>query len=83
MTLELSAEEIVTNLLSSNEVIKAKSENKYISHQDIDLGKFSMRIENSSELAPSLPLPLGEEIKEPSENSESSKYSFIRGKWVI
>ena len=50
MTLELSAEEIVTNLLSSNEVIKAKCENKYISYQDIDLGKYSMRIENSSEL---------------------------------
>ncbi len=84
MTLELSAEEIVTNLLSSNEVIKAKCENKYISYQDIDLGKYSMRIENSSELAPSLPLPLGEGInEEPSENSESSKYSFIRGKWVI
>ena len=83
MTLELSAEEIVTNLLSSNEVIKAKCENKYISYQDIDLGKFSMRFEDGSELAPSLPLPLGEGIKEPSENSESSKYSFIRGKWIV
>ena len=83
MTLELSAEEIVTKLLSSNEVIKAKSENKYISYQDIELGKYSMRLENGSELAPSLTLPLGEGIKEPSENSESSKYSFIRGKWVV
>ena len=102
MTLELSAEEIVTNLLSSNEVIKAKCENKYISYQDIDLGKFSMRFEDGSELAPSLtlplgegkrdsglqpphpsPLPAGEGIKEPSENSESSKYSFIRSKWVV
>ena len=106
MTLELSAEEIVTNLLTSNEVIKAKCENKYISYQDIDLGKYSMRIEEnlsslpkweglgigttlqetSSEKIIPPPSPLhkeGETNEEPSENSESSKYSFIKGSWKI
>ena len=77
MTLELSAEEIVTNLLSSNEVIK---QNKNISYQDINLGKYSMRFKEMTKLTSPL-----EEItnEEPSNHPESSKYSFIRGRWFV
>ena len=77
MTLELSAEEIVTNLLSSNEVLK---KNKDVSYQDINLGKYSMRFKEMSELASPLEAKTNEE---PSDYSESSKYSFIRGRWVV
>ena len=77
MTLELSAEEIVTNLLSSNEVIK---QNKNISYQDMNLGKYSMRFKEMTELTSPL-----EEItnEEPSDYPKSSKYSFIRGRWLV
>ena len=66
MTADLTSEEIVTKLLTSNEIIKRKRGNFYISNPAIDtLGDFLMEI------------PL--EVKTPELKSiESLKYRFIK-----
>ncbi len=69
MTAELTAEEIVTNLLSSHEILKRSKENFYINSTN-SLGEY---LEN-----------LPEETEESSLVDESlAKYSFIRNKWKI
>lgn len=66
MTADLTSEQAVTRLLTSNEIIKHKKNNFYISNPKLDtLGDFLMEI------------PL--EIKTPELKSiESLKYRFIK-----
>ena len=69
MTLELSAEEIVTKLLSSNQIIKNQKEKSFISDKK-SLGDYLSNKKHS---------PYYNE-----ENSwENSKYTFIKTKWII
>ncbi len=66
MTAELTSEEIVTRLLTSNEVLKPQKGNFYISNPMLDtLGDFLLDIEADYK-APSVP------------EAKSSKYVFIK-----
>ena len=68
MTAELTAEEIVTNILSSKEIIKDKKNNFYISN-GFSLGEYLKK------------MPLEEIVQEPA-IKEDSKYTFIdKSKW--
>ena len=75
MTAELTAEEIVTNLLSSQEILKRKKENFYISNGE-SLGEYLSNLPvdvKYSCTTPSPALPLGE---------GANKYTFIKeGGW--
>ena len=66
MTAELTSEEIVTRLLSSNEVLMPKKENFYISNPMLDtLGDFLLDVEA--------------EYKEPPPiETKDTKYIFIK-----
>ena len=70
MTAELSAEEIVTNLLSSHQILKSSKENSFLTYKD-SLGEFlkTIPIENDCEIE--------------NDSEEFSKYTFIKGKWNI
>lgn len=68
MTAELTAEQIVTNLLSANEIIKPQQENFYITDEEPSLGEFLLNQPQAEE-----------NIKDP----ELTKYSFIKGRWLI
>lgn len=70
MTLELTAEEIVTDLLSSHEILKRKRLNFYVSDQ-LNLGEY---LKN---------LPQEELLEEQKVEEEDSKYTFIKNNWVI
>ena len=66
MTVELSSEEIVTNLLSSNEILRQKRGNFYISNPAMNtLGDFLLDIDE-------------EYIPPKFEQKEVSKYKFIK-----
>ena len=69
MTAELTAEQIVTNLLASNEIIKPNSLKVLKSESEHNLGKYLLNRPNV--------LDIDEEIIEP------SKYSFIKGEWKV
>ena len=69
MTLELSTEEIVTKLLSSNQILK-KQENKFFNSGTTTLGEF---LKTNIEINPE-PIDYNQPI---------SKYSFIKNKWII
>jgi len=80
LTAELTAEEIVTNLLTSQEILKRKKENFYISN-GASLGDYLRNLPadvTDSCITPSPALPLGE-------GDSESKYTFIdcHKKWVI
>lgn len=66
MTAELTSEQIVTNLLSSNEIIKPTQGNFYFKNPGVSLGDFLLNI--------------SKDIKKSSEevSSEDSKYVFIK-----
>ena len=68
MTKELTSEEIVTKLLTSNEIIKNTNKtNFYMTNPVSNLGDFLEKI-------------VDEEI----EDNKNSKYSFIKlGGWVV
>ena len=71
LTAELTAEQIVTNLLSSHEILKRSKENFYINSTN-SLGEY---LEN---------LPEEAVVEEPSFVDESlAKYSFIKNSWKI
>ena len=71
MTAELTAEQIVTNLLLSHQMLKRDKENFCIDSANT-LGEY---LEN---------LPEETEVNEPSFVDESlAKYTFIRNKWEI
>ncbi len=66
MTAELTNEEIVTRLLSSNEVLKPQKGNFYISNPMLDtLGDFLLDIETEYKEPPSI-------------ETKDSKYVFIK-----
>lgn len=70
MTAELTAEQIVTNILTSNEIIRRREGNFYISNPAGNLGEFLLK----------------EPIKQTQEEiceEEPSKYTFIKGSWNI
>lgn len=69
MTAELTAEEIVTNLLSSHEILKSKKNFGGIT-SSANLGEY---LEN---------LPEEELIQEPIVE-ETSRFSFIKNEWKI
>jgi hypothetical protein len=69
MTAELTAEQIVTSLLSSNEILKPKEERCFMSNSSLDLNKYLLN------------QPTIIYTEEPTE--EFSKYTFIKGKWEI
>lgn len=71
MTVELTAEEIVTNLLTSNEIINSKNKNFYITNPGVNLGDYLL----------SLPKDVVSEF--PEEMEEPSKYAFIKGSWQV
>ena len=68
MTLELSTEEIVTRLLSSNQIIKNHDNMTKLSKTKT-LGEFLDESENN--------------VVDSTNTPESLKYSFIKSKWVI
>ena len=71
MAAELTAEQIVTNILSSHEILKRSKENFYINSAN-SLGEY---LEN---------LPEEAFIEEPPFVDESlAKYSFIKNSWKI
>ena len=74
MTAELTAEEVVTKLLTSNQILKPTKKNLYISNPVSNLGEFL--INNPEEN--SLEDFVIEILKEPPENE---RYSFIKGSW--
>lgn len=66
MTAELTQEDIVTKLLTSNEVLKPQKGNFYISNPMLDtLGDFLLDIDE-------------EYISAPKQESECSKFVFIK-----
>ena len=68
MTAELTQEEIVTNLLSSNEIIRKNNANFYIT-SPANLGEYLNKVTEEC-------------IEESITDSLSSKYTFIKdGKW--
>ena len=69
MTAELTAEEIVTNLLSSHQILKRQKENFYITNPH-NLGDF---LKNAPETA----------SIEDVEPTITEKYTFIKSKWSI
>ena len=70
MTAELTAEQIVTNLLSSNEILKRKKENFYLSNGP-SLGEY---LKN---------LPPEEVVQERAVEKDT-KYTFIKeGGWIF
>lgn len=69
MTAELTAEQIVTNLLASNEIIIPNSLKVLKSESEHNLGEYLLSRPNVPEI--------DEDIIEP------SKYSFIKGEWKI
>lgn len=71
MTAELTAEQIVTKLLASNEIIKPNYVKLLKPKSSLDLGEYLL---NKSYVADS---EEDEDIVEP------SKYAFIRGEWKI
>ena len=77
MTAELTAEEIVTNLLSSQEILKRKKENFYISN-GVSLGDYLRELPTDvtdSCITTSSALPKGE-------GDKAIKYTFIKeGGW--
>ena len=70
MTAELTAEQIVTNLLASNEIIKPTYVKPLEPIKGHNLGDYLLNKPYSTE---------PEEI----EVDEPSKYTFIKGKWEI
>lgn len=79
MTAELTAEQIVTNLLSKNEIIKLEKENSFIVNNKNNLGEYLTNLadKNINQITEN------KNNKELPDKSESSKYSFIRGRWII
>lgn len=77
MTAELTAEEIVTNLLSSQEILKRKTENFYISN-GVSLGDYLRNLpadvtDSCITHSPALPKGKGDKV---------IKYTFIKeGGW--
>ena len=67
---DLTQEEIVTRLLSSNEILRTSSEKIFITNPDSNkysLGEFLLNQKI-----------IDSKLKEPSSLNESSKYSFIK-----
>ncbi len=78
LTAELTAEQVVTNLLSSHEILKKKNE-KFSATNFMDLGgyleKLSIEESYETDVTPSPTLPLVE-------GESKSKYAFIKeGGW--
>ena len=69
MTVELSAEEIVTNLLSEQQILKQSKSNFYITNQG-SLGEFLKHPQEDSNITIL-------------QNEALNKYRFIKNKWVI
>ena len=68
LTAELTAEEIVTNLLSSHEILKRSKENFYISNSN-SLGEYLKNLPS-------------EELMREQIGAEKGKYTFIKeGGW--
>ena len=65
MTAELTAEQVVTSLLASNEIIKPNYVKLLQPKSNHNLGEYLLN------------KPLENPIK------ETSKYTFIKGKWII
>lgn len=66
MTVELSAEEAVTKLLTSNQILKQQKGNFYIDNPLVDtLGDFLLEIEPEVKILPAI-------------NQEDCKYRFIK-----
>ena len=65
VTAELTSEQIVTNLLSSNEIINPAKRNFYFKNPGVNLGDYLLNVSNDIK-------------KSPAETTEDSKYVFIK-----
>lgn len=65
VTAELTSEQIVTNLLSSNEIIKPTNSNFYFKNPGVNLGDYLLNVSKDIK-------------KSPVETTEDSKYVFIK-----
>ena len=70
--MELTAEQIVTNLISSNELISPVKEYSKITNTRLNLGEYLTKLPK-------------EEISEPvnETSTQNSRYTFIKGKWLF
>ena len=69
MTVEMTSEEIVTQILSSNEILRPKKGNFYVSNKDT-LGDFLKNLPQ-------------EEVVEETAVEKNTKYTFITKQWNI
>ncbi|MBE7711123.1 MAG: hypothetical protein E7Z92_03175 [Cyanobacteria bacterium SIG31] len=73
MTKDLTQEEIVTQILSSNEILRKQKENFYISNPEYKLGNLGLFLSKTPQIT-----NINQKEKDP-----LKKYSFIRSKWYI
>ena len=69
MSLELTTEEVVTKLLSANEIIK-RQKNNFYTNNDMNLGDFLKKIPMNN-------------METTSETNKNLKYTFITTEWII
>ena len=84
MTAELTAEEVVTRLLASNQIIQSQSEKLYTNRSDMDLSDYLANpIEEDLEEHETLLEKKDKKQKKSNKPKPISKYSFIKGRWKI